>query len=305
MSAFVQLVNDHNQAWILYPGDVIGRGDRAALRLADPAASEFAAGISLREISGVPRFIVLAMRSPLRTDRHGICRDLPIGVDNSEGPDLQLHERFTIGKERLHVAQVHIPVRRPALVLGGREVLLPMADVGVQLEQASLCAPGEGAARVRFDRVGWAVEEGGVRTVSLTDGVDLVPIGSASIAVRWRDVAGVPDTALASPPIRVHVYADRVEVSQGGATTVWDCTESERELLEAATTLFGGRSTFAAEDLYRRLHPDVRSVSHTMVSGMQRGTWHRAMRNFPFRPPLEWAQRQIRVAPGVVVVDER
>lgn len=83
---------------------------------------------------------------------------------------------------------------------------------------------------------------------------------------------------------------------------VWDCTASERELFEAAAGLLRKRVSVPAENPYKRLHPDVRTVSSSMIGGMQRGTWHRAMAGFPFRPPLEWAQREIRVARGVVLV---
>lgn len=59
---------------------------------------------------------------------------------------------------------------------------------------------------------------------------------------------------------------------QGGAVCVWDCTPSERELFEAAAGLLRKRVSVPAEDLYKRLHPDVRTVSSSMTGGMQRGT---------------------------------
>lgn len=305
MSAFVRIVSEASQSWFLYPGDIIGRSDRAALRLSSLRVPEFAAAVSLRELDGLPAFFLLGLRSGLTTEAQGTTRDLAIGVHHPALPTLRIFEWFAIEEERLRVVEVNIPDARPVLRLPGADVLLPMSDAGLSLASPFLLPSDEGVAQLRFDRVGWSVEEGGVRTWSLTEDDSVVKIAGISVPLIWQTAAAASPTASFPAPVVVVVRPDRIEVSHGGARRLWDASSSERELFEVVLGLLKSAPTASVREVVQRLNPGFKTVTEANIGSMQRGTWHRAMSGFPFRRPMRWCNEAIQLEHGVVIDDRR
>lgn len=301
MTARLTLTDAPGRVYDLFPGDLIGRSHRAALRVDASQLSEFAAALSLRELGGEPCLVLLALREPLRLDRqpHTALVFSPVPRPGRLHPGAT----FEIGESlKLRVVDVMLPSQQPVLSRDPYRLALPPHDITLNpqlLKEVSFREPG---VVIRFDRLGWAVEEDGEVTALLDPDTTKVTLAGLETDLQWGPVQGTPETSWTSqPPMRIDVHPDRVYVTYGCATERWSGAERQRELLEQFARLQQDGQVAAAR-LWEALNPPHTDPLPADLKPLQTGTYARLIRAFPHRPPLSWRNGVLRVEPGVEIV---
>lgn len=194
----------------LLPGELVGRGVRAALAVLHPAVAEAHALVSLRDEG----LVLLPARGALYVDGAPVSRE--------RGLRLEAGQRVALtasGGVRIEVVEVHLDPGAAAVCLddGPPETLRPDRLYRVAPGEAPWLRPDEGGeVEVFFADGDWFVRTD-ARTSALDEELPVEIGGGHQLRLdcaRWMDPTSPPTAR--RPPVELHVWSARVGARGAG-----------------------------------------------------------------------------------------